>query len=85
MTISISAPAFVSAESLPVHSDMEMAVCNIEIVGFDEPYVQSVIGADLLQALQLATDIDPILKGYSELYDFFYEDGEPYFASEQTR
>jgi hypothetical protein len=54
----------------------------LEIIGFEEPYTQSMIGADLLQALQFATNVDPILKGYSETYDIYYEDGNPYYEPE---
>lgn len=79
MTIYIGVPKFVPPSLLPFESDVEMAVCDVEIIGFEEPYIQSMIGADLLQAMQQAADVDKILKGFSEIYDFFYEDGEPYF------
>ncbi len=82
LTIYIGIPRFVPPSSLPFESDSEMAVCDIEIIGLEEPYVQSMIGIDLLQAIQQAADVDPILKGFSGIYDFFYEDGEPYFKSE---
>ena len=38
-----------------------------------------IIGADLLQAVHLASDIDPWLRDLSQSYDFFFVDGEPYF------
>lgn len=82
LTIYIGVPKFVSPSSLPFEADVEMAVCDLEIIGFEEPYTQSMIGADLLQAIQLATNVDPILKGFSKMYDIYYEDGEPYFETE---
>jgi hypothetical protein len=48
-----------------------MAVCDIEIIGLEEPYIQSMIGIDLLQAIQQAADVDPILRGFSGIYDYF--------------
>ena len=59
-----------------------MATCNLEIIGFKEPYVQTLYGADLLQALQQATNVDPILKAFSKKYDLYFEDGEPYFENQ---
>ncbi len=38
-----------------------------------------VYGADSLQALQLAVDIEPILKRLSNRYDFFFPNGDGYF------
>ena len=36
-------------------------------------------GADSLQALQLAADIEPVLKRLSKRYDFYFPTGEGYF------
>ena len=82
LVIYIGVPKFVSPSLLPFEADVEMAVCDLEIIGFAEPYIQSMIGVDLLQALQFATDVDSILKGFSKIYDLYYEDGEPYFEPE---
>ena len=40
-------------------------------------------GADLLQALQLAADIEPILKRLSKNYELFFATGEPYVEGEE--
>lgn len=54
------------------------ACCRVEFDGLDEPaYVAH--GADSLQALQLAVNIDPILRGLGKKYDFFFDDGDPCF------
>jgi len=40
---------------------------------------ENVYGADTLQALQLASDVEPILKRLSKKYDIYYPIGEDYF------
>jgi hypothetical protein len=57
--------------------------CLVEYVGLDEPS-RDVYGGDTLQALQLASNIDPYLKILHKKYDFFYGD-DPYFDSLATR
>jgi hypothetical protein len=54
------------------------AGCSFELT-LDEDYSHEVYGADSLQALQLAADVEHVLKGLSKKYDFFFPDGEPYF------
>ncbi len=41
-----------------------------------------VYGADSVQALALATNIDGILRGMAKKFDFFWPTGEPYFDAE---
>ncbi len=77
--IHIGPPRFMPPEKLPFEADDKFAVCNIEMIGFEEPFFDSIYGADLIQAIQLASNIDPILRSYSVTYDLFFEDGEPYF------
>ena len=84
LSIHISHPRFLSPTELPFTSDVDVAACNLEIVGFKEPYTQTIYGADLIQALQLAVDIDPILESYTEYYDLYFEDGEPYFEDQDS-
>jgi hypothetical protein len=55
------------------------AACRFEIVGLPEMISDVCYGADSLQALQLATDIDGILRKLSEKYDFYFLDDSPYF------
>lgn len=56
----------------------EMAACPVEFEGlFME--ISDPCGADLLQALHLASDVDPFLKKLSRKYDFYFPTGEPYF------
>ncbi len=52
--------------------------CNIEIIGLDEEY-PTVYGTDSLQAVNLASNMEPFLKRLQKKYDIFWADGNPYF------
>jgi hypothetical protein len=55
------------------------AGCTVFFDGLPE-FELTVHGVDRIQALELAVDVDPILRGLNRRkYDFFWEDGEPYF------
>lgn len=54
--------------------------CHVEFKGLGTNKFNSTFyGADPLQALQLATEIDPILKRINKEYELYFLDGEPYF------
>ena len=55
------------------------AGCTIFFDGLPE-FELTVHGVDRIQALELAADVDPVLRGLNRRkYDFFWDDGEPYF------
>lgn len=67
----------------PIHPGA--AGCSIRVVGIGTDYYdQEVYGADSLQAIQLATNVESILKRISKTYDLYFNDGEPYFKPEST-
>jgi len=56
------------------------AGCSLKIRGLSTDYYdQEVYGADTLQALQLASDVEDVLKHISNKYALFFSTGEPYF------
>lgn len=55
------------------------SVCEIEIDGLPEKFVEKVYGIDSVHALSLAINIDPYLKGLKKRYDLYWLSGEPYF------
>ena len=59
--------------------DQDAAQCTVSFDGLPGMDAEQVFGADTLQALQLAVDIEPILKRLSKKYDFFFPTGEEYF------
>lgn len=58
------------------------AGCSVEFAGLNEVNPGETYGADLLQALQLAADVEPILKRLCLKYDFYFPTGEPYFEED---
>jgi len=58
--------------------DDEFASCPVEWDGVFER-IADAKGIDLLQALQLASDIDPMLKMLRNKYNFYWPSGEEYF------
>ena len=59
--------------------DADTASCIVEFDGIPDANLGAVYGADSLQALQLAVDIEPVLKRLSKRYDFYFPTGEGYF------
>ena len=56
------------------------ARCIVQLCGLPETISEEFIGADTVQALQLATEVEPLLKRMSVKYDFFFPSGEGYFG-----
>lgn len=79
LVIRIYAPRLVEPGSVLFHSDQGTASCSVAFDGLPEIPVGDTYGADSLQALQLAADVEPILKRLSLRYDFFFPTGEGYF------
>lgn len=81
LTIRVLAPQVVEPGSVTFAVDEGTAVCTVEFDGLPDMPSQDTYGADSLQALQLAVDVEPILAKLAERYDFYFPSGEPYFES----
>jgi hypothetical protein len=79
LVIRVFAPRLVDPASAPFEVADGTAVCTVKFDGITDETQGDTYGADSLQALQLAIDIDPILKRLSERYDFYFPTGETYF------
>lgn len=79
--VRISAPYIVRQEEVKFSVDGIVAGCHVELDGLNEPAFE-VYGMDSLQAVNMASDIEPLLKRLSSKYDFFWLTGEPYFDEE---
>lgn len=77
--VSVSAPYPIEEGSVNFPFRPGNSVCEIEIDGLPERIVEKVYGVDAIQALFLATNIDPYLKGLENKYDLYWLSGEPYF------
>lgn len=78
LIVKVSTPHLVDENSVDFAFAQGIARCTIEFDGIPEKDVD-VFGADTLQALNLATDVEGYLKGLQKKYDLFWLSGEPYF------
>jgi hypothetical protein len=77
LLVGISAPYLVK-EGAKFKFDPGTTACRIEFEGLPEEAIE-VVGADSLQAVQLASNIDPYIKGLEKKYDIYWPTGERYF------
>lgn len=80
-TIRIGTPFVVVPGSVNFPVSDGTGACRRCFDGFPIEIDDTIYGADLLQALQLAADVDSTLKLFSDRYDFFFLTGAPYFES----
>jgi len=79
LVIRIFEPFEVKEGTVSFKIDYGVAGCRWEIDGLPEELSDTVYGADSLQALQLASDVDGILQSLRKKYEFYFPSGEPYF------
>ena len=79
LMIRVFAPRLVDPASVSFQVAAGTAVCTVEFDGIPDETPGDTYGADSLQALQLAADIEPVLKRLSKRYDFYFPTGEGYF------
>ena len=76
--IGISAPYLVSQSMVTYPIGEGFAGCDLRLEGIDEEG-EKLYGADSLQAVNLASNVEAFLKRLQEKYDLFWLSGEPYF------
>ena len=79
LVIGIFVPKLVDPASVSFQIAPGTAVCKVAFDGLPDVALGDTFGADSIQALQLAADIEPVLKRLSERYDFYFPTGEVYF------
>ena len=79
LLIRICAPQPVDPGSVQFRPDADTSSCLVEFDGIPDANRGEIYGADSIQALQLAVDIEPMLKHLSKRYDFYFPTGEDYF------
>jgi len=85
LTIRIGKPYLLKEGEVNFPAHEGAAGCSVEFNGLEDGYYNDeVYGADSIQALQLATNIEPTLVHLSEKYDFYFLTGEPYFEDEEN-
>lgn len=78
VTIKVSRPALSALAPGGGSANPDEAYCWVDFEGTEQPALK-VYGADELQALELASNLDPILEAMRSHYDFYWESGEKYF------
>jgi len=78
VVIGISAPHPIPPGSVSFEVHEGAASCVIMFDGLPQEDIV-VQGADAIQALAFATDLDPYIRGLSRRYEFYFETGDPYF------
>ena len=64
----------------PYWVDNDEARCPVELDGLPlKEKISDAPGMDLMQALELAINIDSLLRKLRNKYDFYWPTGEPYF------
>src|SRR5450631_3884431 len=69
LLIRIFAPRPVDPDSVRWRPDADTSSCVVEFDGIPDANLGETYGADSIQALQLAVDIEPVLKRFSKRYD----------------
>jgi hypothetical protein len=79
LLVKVGAPRAIEVGTVNFEFDPGASVCEIEIDGLPESFSELVYGADSIQAISMAADIDPYLKRIEKKYDLYWLSGEPYF------
>lgn len=78
VVIRITEPYSVRQDQVNFPVDGTTAGCHVEIDGLDVPAFD-VYGMDSLQAVNMASNIESLVKRLSDRFDFYWASGEPYF------
>jgi hypothetical protein len=79
LVIRIFPPFVVPPGSVSFNVDGVISGCRWEIDGLPEDVGDTVYGADAIQALQLASNVDGLIRHLRRKYVFYFPTGEPYF------
>lgn len=78
LKVMLSAPYLVEPASVSFPIEGECYGCRIDIGGIEEEGLD-IYGVDAMQAINLASNLEPLLKRLEKKYDLFWDTGEPYF------
>ena len=78
-TIRIGTPYPVTQDMVNFPIGEGLIGCLIEISGLEKDYFHEVYGMDGIQALDIASNIDPYLERLRKKYNLFWPSGEAYF------
>jgi len=79
LSICISAPFELAEASLNFSFQPGAAGCTVQTFGLPKDVTETTYGADSIQALELACNVDGMLRRFRRDFDLYFPDGEPYF------
>ncbi len=81
--VRVSVPYNVEQSEVPFDidwiDDKGASASTIDTEGLEEEYHHVVYGVDEIQVVNMASNIEPMLKGLSKKYDLYWLSGDPYF------
>lgn len=79
LVIRIGAPYNVTQDMVKFPIGEGLVGCHVETSGLGNEYTHEVYGVDGIQALELASNIEPYLESLSKKYNLYWPTGEDYF------
>jgi hypothetical protein len=79
VTVQLTAPKELGEGDVEFQFSAGTSVCTVSFEGLPHIKPEYVYGADTLQAVQLASNVESILKRLSKSYDIYFPTGEDYF------
>ena len=80
--VRVCAPYKVEKNEVPYEidwvNDVGAIACKVETEGLEKDNKHIVYAIDEVQAINMASNIEPMLKGLSKKYDLFWINGDPY-------
>jgi hypothetical protein len=83
LTVGICAPEVVAQDKVQFPVDGVVSICHVDMEGLDE-HSFDVYGTDSMHAVNLASNIEAVIKRLSDKYEFFWATGEPYFEEDSS-
>ena len=82
LIVGICPPVLATEGDIQAPVDGVISKCRVEFEGLSE-YSFDVFGLDSMQAVNLASNVESVLKRVSATFDLFWDTGEPYFLEEE--
>lgn len=81
--IRIGSPYIVDQDMVEFPIGEGLVGCRVETEGLEKEYHHEVYGIDEIQAINIASDLEPFLTRLQKKFDLYWPSGEPYFDSKQ--
>ena len=79
LSICVFAPFELTEGSVNFAFQPGAAGCIVQTFGLPKDVTETAYGADTIQALELACNVDGLLRRFRREFDLYFPDGEPYF------